>query len=942
MNAQHDTKALLLTDVVDSTQLSEALGDAAMARVWTDHDRVARDLLPPWRGREIDKTDGMLLLFDAAADAVGYAQAYHRALAALPVPLRARAGLHVGPVLLRENAAADVLRGAKPLEVDGLAKPTAARVMAIARGGQTLLSAEARAALGTPDGCRLDSHGHWMMKGLSAPVEIFEVGPPEQLPTAPPDGDKVYRVVQVDGRWLPVQAIPNNLPQQSTPFIGREQELRDIKALLGSARLVTLLGMGGLGKTRLSLQAAAELMHQFPDGVWFLDLAPISDPALALAEAAQVLGVREEPERSLLQSVCSFLQTRRVLMVFDNCEHLIKPAAEMAHAIVRAAPHVRLAASSREALRIPGEHAYLVQPLPVPRAGDDLATLRQSTAVRLFVARAQAHRPGFELDEAQAPAVAELVARLEGIPLALELVAARLRTLSLADINRRLGNRFKLLTGGSQVLQQRQQSLRALVDWSYDLLPEAEQLLLQRLAVFRGGLDMEAAEAVCGGTPLDVDAVLDLLGALVEKSLLMQAETAEGMRYQMLETIREYALEKLAAAGTLEAMGGQHGAHYFAFAKLGRDGLHGPQQGYWLGRLETEQDNLRAATGYALGPGGNPILALKLAVALQGFWILRGYSGEGRALLRGLLALPAVQADAQAHAHALYVAAALAWSQSDHAAALADLQTCLALRRQRDNPFDVAATLSTLALTRLGCADAAGALAADHEALQLFQLCGNQVGEATVQLQLGQIHAWCGAAAQAATHLQAALQLARQIKHLETEAEAELSLAQLDFEAGALGAAEAGLARSLKICLAAGDRRGAAHALWWLGKLDLLAGRQAPACERLAEALSAFNAFDMREHLLGCLEDHAALGLLLEQPQAAIALASCTQQLRENARLTRPRLAQGRWQALLARLRAASPDEAFFEAPWQQARDWDTAQALRRALTLALPAGRLH
>lgn len=930
MNARHDTKALLLTDVVDSTKLSEALGDAAMARVWTDHDRVARDLLPPWRGREIDKTDGMLLLFDSAADAVGYARAYHQALAGLPVPLRARAGLHVGPVILRENQAADVMRGAKPLEVDGLAKPTAARVMAIAQGGQTLLSAEARAALGEPHGGRLDSHGHWMMKGLSEPVEIFEVGPPEQLPTAPPDGDKVYRVVRVHERWLPVQAIPNNLPQQSSPFIGREQELRDIKALLGSARLVTLLGMGGLGKTRLSLQAAAELMHQFPDGVWFLDLAPISDPALALAEAAQVLGVREEPERSLLQSVCSFLQTRRVLMILDNCEHLIKPAAELAHAIIKAAPQVRLAASSREALRIPGEHAYPVQPLPVPRSGDDLAALRRSTAMRLFVARAQAHRPGFELDEAQAPAVAELVAKLEGIPLALELVAARLRTLSVPDINRRLDNRYKLLTGGSQVLQQRQQSLRSLVDWSYDLLPAAEQLLLQRLAVFRGGLDMEAAEAVCGGAPLAADDMLDLLGALVEKSLVMQTETVDGTRYRMLETIREYALEKLAAAGMLDALGALHAAHFFAFAKRGRDGLQGPQQGLWLGRLETEQDNLRAATQHALSR--DPILALKLAVALQGYWILRGHSGEGRALLQTLLAMPAVRADEQAHAHALYVAAALAWSQSDHAAALADLQTCLALRRRRDNPFDVAATLSTLALTRLGCADAAGALAADLEALQLFQSCGNQVGEATARLQLGQIHAWCGDAVNAAPQLRAALQLARRIKHLETEAEAELALAQLDFDAGDLSAAEAGLARSLKICLAAGDRRGAAHARWWLGKLDLLAERRAAAGERLAEALAAFNAFDMREHLLGCLEDHAALGLLLGRTRGAIALASATQQLRDNARLTRPPQAQQRWQALLARLREVSPDEAFFDTPWQQARDWDTAQALRQAL----------
>ncbi len=245
-----ELRALLLTDVVDSTKLSEAIGDKAMAEVWTAHDRAARDLLPQWRGREIDKTDGMLLMFDTAADAVNYVQHYHSALATMAVPLKARAGLHVGPVILRENSAEDVARGAKPLEVDGLAKPTAARVMSLARGGQTLLTPEAREALGDI-GLPTQSHGHWMIKGVSTPVELFEVGADPALFAAPPDSDKVYRVVESGGRWLPVKEIPNNLPQQGTSFIGREREIDEVKAMLGDTRLVTLLGMGGLGKTRL-------------------------------------------------------------------------------------------------------------------------------------------------------------------------------------------------------------------------------------------------------------------------------------------------------------------------------------------------------------------------------------------------------------------------------------------------------------------------------------------------------------------------------------------------------------------------------------------------------------------------------------------------------------------------------------------------------------------
>ena len=359
-----------------------------MADVWTAHDRVARDLLQRHNGREIDKTDGMLMMFDGAADAVSFAMGYHKALAALTVPLSARAGLHVGPVLLRENSADDVARGAKPLEVEGLAKPTAARVMSLARGGQTLMTTEARENLG-PTELKVESLGHWMVKGVEEPIELFEVGPPGTRFTPPPDSEKVYRVVRAADWWLPVRDIPNNLPFQATSFVGREVELDEVKTYLDKSRLLTLLGMGGLGKTRLCLQAAAELIHLFPDGVWFLDLAPLRDEALVVAETAQVLGVKTEPDRPLLQSICAHLKQRRVLLILDNCEHLIKPSAELANAILKAAPYVRILATSREALRVPGEQSYPVRPLPVPGTGAGIEELAQSPAVRLFVERVQ-------------------------------------------------------------------------------------------------------------------------------------------------------------------------------------------------------------------------------------------------------------------------------------------------------------------------------------------------------------------------------------------------------------------------------------------------------------------------------------------------------------------------------------------------------------------------
>ncbi|MEJ6005326.1 NB-ARC domain-containing protein [Paucibacter sp. AS339] len=939
-----EIRALLLTDVVDSTQLSEELGDAVMAELWTQHDRVARDLLPLWRGREIDKTDGMLLLFAGVEDAVRYAQAYHQAIGALSIPLTARAGLHLGAVILRENSAEDVSRGAKPLEVEGLAKPTAARIMSIAAGGQTLLSAEAVAELNADD-LATESHGHWMMKGVSDALEIFEVGPKQTVFKAPLDGEKVYRVTRVGERWLPVREIPNNLPQQGSRFIGREQELRDIKELLGSARLVTLLGMGGLGKTRLSLQAAAELMHRFPDGVWFLDLAPISDPALALSEAAQVLGVREEPERSLLQSVCAYLKTRRVLMIFDNCEHLIKPAAELAQAVVKAAPFVRLAASSREALRIPGEHAYPILPLPLPKPGDKLETLLQSTAVRLFVDRARAHKPSFELTEDDAPAVIELVSRLEGIPLALELAAARVRALSVSEINRRLSDRYKFLTGGSRVLQERQQTLRALVDWSYEMLQESEKTLLNRLAPFKGGFDMDAAEAVCGAEPLSADEILDLLTSLIEKSLVQQIEHPGSTRYKMLETIRDYAREKLSESHEFNDLRVAHCHYYFDLAKRARDGLRGPQQGAWLTCFEDEQDNLRAAMALAQSDDGtvDPILTVKLAVAQQNFWVLRGHAAEGRAAVAAMLGLDAVRGSPMVHAHALYVAAVLAWSQSDHAAALDALSTCLALRRDLANPALLAPTLSTIALAKLSAGDGDGAREAARESLQLFQQCEDPGNQAIVLLQLGQIDIFQGLGKLAGEqHLHDALALARKIRHPETEAEVELALGQIAFDADEPAQATLAFARSLKICLAAGDRRGAANALWWQSKLDLQSALFEQARVHLGDALSAFHAFGMREQLLGCLEDHAALALLLSDHELSVGLAAATGQLRDNAKLCRSAGAERRWQALLSQIREAMETEAF-ELHWQSALNWSSDELLNKALGLTVRvAASLH
>lgn len=932
-----ETRALLLTDVVDSTQLSSRLGDAEMAVLWAAHDRVARDLLPPHGGREIDKTDGMLLMFEQAADALAYAQAYHAALAGLSVPLQARAGLHVGPVILRENAPDDVARGAKPLEVDGLAKPTAARVMALARGGQTLLSADAMQALAAQQAqVSAQSHGFWKMKGVDEPMELFEVG--GAFATAAPDGEKSYRVARVGERWLPLKQVPNNLPEPADAFVGRERELDEIKHLLQAARLVTLLGMGGLGKTRLSLQVAAELRAEFPDGIWFLDLAPLRDGALVLAEAAQVLAVREEPGRPLLQTLCAQLKSRRLLIVLDNCEHLLQACASFSHALLKAAPDVRLLASSREALRVPGEQAYPILPLPLPGRGDSPAQLAASTAVRLFVARAQAHKTGFELTPEQAPAIAELVTRLEGIPLALELAAARVRLLAVADINKRLGDRYKLLTGGDRVLQQRQQTLRALVDWSHELLSENEQLLFRRLGVFVGGFDLAAAEQVCAQEPLDSLDVMDLLGSLVEKSLVLMEELPEGARYRMLETLREYASDKLAASGEKDVLAAAHCQYFFGLAKQGRNGLRGPEQGKWLDRLDLEHDNLRAAHALAVRDEGivDALIAVKLAVALQGFWILRGYVAEGRTAVAAALELPIVQATGVAHAHALYVAASLAYSQSDYVVAQSHLELCLELRRGLGLEADIAATLSTLAMAWLGSGKAEVAREAVVEALELFRRLDAPTEVAIMLLQLGQIELYLGNGVAAQEWLQSALEHARAARHPETEAEAELSLGILLAERADWPSAELSFSTCLSICTRSGDRRGAASAHWWLGRSDLAAGRLSQAAERLDQALKAFEDFEMREQLLSCLEDYAHLALAIKAKSQALELAAGVSGLREKAALRRSVNAQVRWEQLVESLKSELPADDF-DARWAQLSQAGTQDMLARAKALSKP-----
>jgi len=453
--------------------------------------------------------------------------------------------------------------------------------------------------------------------------------------------------------------------------------------------------------------------------------------------------------------------------------------------------------------------------------------------------------------------------------------------------------------------------------------------------VFVGGFDLAAAEVVCGADPVDQFEVLDLIGSLVEKSLVMLEEREEGSRYRMLETIREYAMEKLVGRGEESETAARHCQHFFAFAKQAREGITGAEQGQWVARVETDLDNLRAATALALAGGVDPFVAVKLAVALNGFWMLRGRATEGREVVRASLALPAVQESDMAQAWALYVGATLATSQSDHVQAREMLERCLELRRRLGKEIEIAATLSTLAMSRFQAGDADGAAAGEQEALQLFRKIGDRRGEAIGLLHLGQYALWRGDVDVARDHLEQGLKIAREIGQREIEAECELHLGEHCFEAGGLAAASGRIERSLEICREAADRHGEAKAVWWMGRVALRGGDLLAARAHFAEALRAFQASEMREELLGCLEDHVALLQAEGSAATALRVAAMAVATRQRMALVPSPPATERWAVLVKALRESVPEPEAIEA-WEDGAQWGSDEAVRAAL--ALPA----
>ncbi len=519
--------------------------------------------------------------------------------------------------------------------------------------------------------------------------------------------DTVARLLELAGpadasfQQAETHSVPrHNLPTQLTSFIGREQEIAEVTRLLGGRdgpagrlpagedvpperlyhRLVTLIGAGGCGKTRLALQVAPGLVAEYPDGVWLVELAPLSDPALVLPTVAATQGLREIPGQPLDKALAEVVRLKTLLLILDNCEHVIQACAELAETLLRACPNLKLLATSREALNIAGETALSVPSLSLPDVHQsvDVSTVTQSEAVRLFADRAIAAKSDFKLTDANAPTVAQICLRLDGIPLALELAAARVRALSLEQIAARLDDRFRLLTGGSRTALPRHQTLAALMDWSYDLLSETERAVLRRLAVFWGGWTVEAAEAVCMGEGIETAEVLNLLTHLVDKSLVFVEGQGRETRYGLLETIREYALRRLIESGELESVRRRQASFFLALAEAVKP--RDATRGAWLEQFVTEHDNLRAALDWAFESA--PDLGLQLVEALVPLWFNGGYTSEGRGHLRRALEMTEAIGSPDTRAQMLHDAGRLAWQQGDYAAARSLFEESETLSRQ--------------------------------------------------------------------------------------------------------------------------------------------------------------------------------------------------------------------------------------------------------------------
>ena len=757
--------------------------------------------------------DAFCVAFHSAGDALSAALRAQQVLqheSWSPAPVKVRMGIHTGAAKLNETSAPIVYIGYATLVL-------VQRIMSAGHGGQVLISGSTYALVrdDLPPEAELLDLGERRLKDLLRPEHLYQLN-----------------AVGLASSFRPLRTLDaflNNLPVQLTTFIGRENEIAEVKAELRDHHLVTLIGPGGTGKTRLSLQVAADLLDRFPHGIWFIELAPLTDPELIPQTILSAIGISEQSGKPL-EGLRDYLRHKKSLIVLDNCEHLIDASAQVAHALLSAAPELKILASSREALSVPGEVSYPVPSLALPDLNNlpVIEELSQYEAVRLFIDRALLAARRFSVDASNAPFIAQICHRLDGIPLAIELAAARVQLLSVEEILSRLDDRFRLLTGGARTLLPRQQTLRALIDWSYDLLPEDERFLFRRLSVFAGGWTLEAAEQVCsqadlqesseGAQPSDVS---DLLSQLVNKSLVVIAKGSQGggPRYTMLETIRQYGHDRLAEVEGSETFRQHHLAYFVKLTARAGPELYHKDQAFWLNRLVEELDNLRLALEWALTTDVESGLQM-VAGPIYRFWLFRstlrelgnwlaqllacydtrsplhsralaiwsqcvgnteGNFGEARRLAEKSLQMARELGDREGEAFSLSILGGFTLLQGRVGEATPLLEQSLAMYRELGDKVGQAGTIDWLAIDN---PDLERATAYAREGLSLCRELGDLTGVAAILTTLARLTYARGDFSSPIPWLEEVLSLSRQLGDQVREAEALITYGTLAYWQG--------------------------------------------------------------------------------------------------------------------------------------------------------------
>jgi predicted ATPase/class 3 adenylate cyclase len=886
------TVTLVFTDIEGSTGLLQTLGDR-YPEVLADHHALLREAFARHGAFERGSAgDGLYFVFPSARAAVQAAVDGQLAVAghAWPngVTLRDRMGLHTGEP---ENAAEGYV---------GLDVHRAARICAAGHGGQILISQTTRDLIADEPSSAISvvDLGIHRLRSLDAPMRLYQVSGPGMARDFPAPRT--------------ADAPRNNLQLEVTSFIGRDAEIEQATEILDRSSLLTLTGPGGVGKTRVGLRLARMLLARFDDGVWLVECGCMTDPDLLLPAVVSIIGLTEPTGRALLPTIVDHLKGKRLLLVLDDCDRVLGECAELAEALVRACSSVRVVVTSREALGVPGEAVLPIASLVTPSASstiraDDLAAI---DACRLFIERARAVEPTFSVTDQNARSVAQLCRRLDGMPLAIELAAARVRTLPVEQIASRLNDRFRLLTGGSRTALARHQTLRATIDWSYDLLTEPERAVLRRLSAFAGGATLEAAEAVCAGDDVDALDILDALGRLVEKSLVFTDPGSAEARFRLLESVREYATGRLVEAGEAEATALRHRDWYLGMVEeASRAFFQGPEPVEWLRRLDREHDDLHAALEWSLGRPGEGAAALRMASGLWRYWEIRGHLTEGRALLERAVA--GVGGDVSAlRANAFTGAGNLAFMQGDYRSASTFHEASLTLHREMGDRQSVAYAANNLANTAVQMGDHARARTLYEETVALCREVGDLRGMAFGSINLADVATRQGDLDTARVLHDEVMTTVRERGDRWTEAFALDTFARATSRAGDRETARSLHIEALAILEEMGDRRGVARVLTHLAELALSDGDTARARGLFRQSLAIRQDLGDMPGLASAMENLAG-AVAVDDAEAAARLHGAADSLRESIRAAVPPQAAAAHQQDLAALETRLGTERF-------------------------------